>query len=171
MFLPCYDSYLNHLSYLESQFLSHLLICKNQIQCVVYWKCLSNTLYNKKVPGSPDEITTHLIRPLNDENGRLSWVASMVWGQCSQEGPSHFFSILFYTYLPKSPSAWLPCQEWNISHLSPQHTHTQFCRHDFFFNLYTSPLQYHHCNSRVTYNPVIFCLFSVPPYLRNWVSW
>lgn len=80
MFLPCYDSYLNHLSYLESQFLSHLLICKNQIQCVVYWKCLSNTLYNKKVPGSPDEITTHLIRPLNDENGRLSWVVSMCGG-------------------------------------------------------------------------------------------
>ena len=41
------------------------------------WKCLSNAhcLYNRRVSLSPEEITKHLVHPLNGGNGRISSTA------------------------------------------------------------------------------------------------
>ena len=79
----------------------------------------------------------------------------------SEEGPSHFFSVLC-TLTSQSP---LLCDFFAKSGASslvypPQHTHTHthFCRNDCFLRLYTSPLQAYLCNIIVAYETVIFYL-------------
>ena len=137
------------------------------------WKCLSNAhcLYNRKVSLSPEEITQHLVHPLNGGNGRISSTASTVGsrGQCSEEGPSHFFilctltsqSPLLCDFFAKSGASSLVYPSNTHTH-THTHTHTytdtQFCRNGCFLSFYTSPLQSYLCNIIVAYETVIFYL-------------
>ena len=128
------------------------------------WKCLSNAhcLYNRKVSLSPEEITQHLVHPLNGGNGRISSTASTVGsrGQCSEEGPSHFFilctltsqSPLLCDFFAKSGASSLVYPSNTHTHT---HTHTHIHRHTIlqewlffkFLHITTTilPLQYHRC--------------------------